>query len=54
MKWEYKVVLAPPSKDALENELKKPGNQGWELVAAYVLDKNPPGRVQLIFKRPKP
>jgi hypothetical protein len=54
-RWSHQIVEVKPrfigsNKDAIQAELDRLGNQGWELVAATQGQKFEPTR--LFFKRP--
>ena len=49
-RWEYKVIWAPGSSDAITTDFNRLGLEGWELVCCTA---NGYGDGVLLFKRPK-
>lgn len=50
--WEYEVEKV--KYKPLQNCLDVAGEEGWELVSAFLFDPNETEEVVLIFKRQKP
>jgi hypothetical protein len=48
MKWEYSVMYLPNDKLAMEELLRRLGQDGWEVAAAW----KPESDIRVIFKRP--
>ena len=51
LQWEYKLVIDRQTR-LFEPQLKKLGEQGWELVTVCESPDSPEGSQMFIFKKP--